>query len=407
MIGVAGGRVELRHHRGEAQRPGVARVDARDERVDEPLEHLVAEPPRDGLGDGHVLVQRGGRRGQILTGPGDAGRGHEAAGLQRVEVGRHPHELRRHRTQRATAPHVRLARGGVHELAVDADLPAQVERPRDTEEEGVGAVVDEPAGERGGAQLAADPFVALDQGHGAAPGGHLVSGGQAGDAAADHDDVAHATREHPIGERADDDGIVVEHTGAGEGQIRRLGHLLRLDVEVVEHLEVVGHEPLRAHAHRRRPGRCPPSSRMTSSTSGPRHGSGVAPALCHAMLQPAPRASPAAAATCVALARSWSGYGSPARTRSGRLWAVKRTSWASGSVARRLGDGTGQEVDVLGEQVPAPDGHRDRAPGLGRLGQPALVLTHARARVVGREHEPDDRAHAPTDQLGRRVLDER
>ena len=55
--------------------------------------------------------------------------------------------------------------------------------------------------------------------------------------------------EHPIGERADDDGIVVEHAGAGEGEAGLLGHLRRLDVEVVEHLEVVGHEALRAHAH--------------------------------------------------------------------------------------------------------------------------------------------------------------
>ena len=40
----AGGRVELRDGGGQAQLVGVAGVDAADQRVDQPLERLVAEP---------------------------------------------------------------------------------------------------------------------------------------------------------------------------------------------------------------------------------------------------------------------------------------------------------------------------------------------------------------------------
>ena len=62
-----------------------------------------------------------------------------------------------------------------------------------------------------------------------------------------------------------------------------------LDVEVVDHLEVVADEALRAHEHARRRGRSPASSRITSRMSGPRHGSGVRPADCQAQRPARPR----------------------------------------------------------------------------------------------------------------------
>src|SRR6266542_6304165 len=68
---------------------------------------------------------------------------------------------------------------------------------------------------------------------------------------------------------------------------------------------------------------CPASSVITAPASGPSHGSGLWPALWKAKCHSARFAS---FATAAALARSWSGYGSPvARIRSGRLWAVNRT----------------------------------------------------------------------------------
>ena len=49
------------------------------------------------------------------------------------------------------------------------------------------------------------------------------------------------------GERGDDRRVVVHRRRAVERQPVGLRPLTRLDVEVVEHLEVIGHEPARAH----------------------------------------------------------------------------------------------------------------------------------------------------------------
>ena len=79
-----------------------------------------------------------------------------------------------------------------------------------------------------------------------------------------------------------------------------LRDLLRLDVEVVQDLQVVGDEARRAHHHA--PGRpVPASSRMTSSTGGPSQGSAVRPALCHPVVYDA---EPSRAATRSAVSRS-------------------------------------------------------------------------------------------------------
>jgi hypothetical protein len=56
----------------------------------------------------------------------------------------------------------------------------------------------------------------------------------------------------------------------------------RLDVQVVEDLQVVGDEAGGAHDHGR-PARASPSSSITDSIGGPHHGSFVRPALCHAI----------------------------------------------------------------------------------------------------------------------------
>ena len=95
---------------------------------------------------------------------------------------------------------------------------------------------------------------------------------------------------------------------------------------------------------------------MTSSTSGPRHGSGVAPALCHAMPQPADRSSPARRATSVALAPELVGVRVAGQHPLGEAVGGEEDLVGLGQRRPGLGDRVGQEVDVLGEQVPASIG---------------------------------------------------
>ncbi len=122
--------------------------------------------------------------------------------------------------------------------------------------------------------------------------------GQARDPAAhDHDLHACVTRRgreplaDDVGEHADERRVGVRHLGADETHPGLLGDRLRLDVEVVQDLEVVGDEPGRTHDHRRAPSDA--SSAITSSIGGPHQGSSVRPALCHAIVVPiAGRARP-------------------------------------------------------------------------------------------------------------------
>ena len=82
--------------------------------------------------------------------------GHDARRAERREVGRHAeHEPVRQASERAVPPHVGGGCRGRHQRRVDAELAAQVEAPRHTGEERVGAFVDRPAGERRRGDLAA------------------------------------------------------------------------------------------------------------------------------------------------------------------------------------------------------------------------------------------------------------
>ena len=74
---------------------------------------------------------------------------------------------------------------------------------------------------------------------------------------------------------------------------------------------------------------------------------------------------------------------------------MKRTSWASGSVARASATAPARKSTYSGSRCQLSMGTAVARPGLGRLGQPALVLAHARARVVRGEDEADDRAQRP------------
>ena len=163
--------------------------------------------------------------------------------------------------------------------SVEAELLAEPGGLGPAGQEGVGGHVDPSAGERSrtaasrpaGRRPRAPPPRATATGAGA---GHQLPGrGQAGDAAPDHRhgagvgpaswgstagaDVRRGPADH-LGQHAEEAGVVVERRGPGEGHPDRPGHLVGLDVEVVEDLEVVGDEAHRAHHHRGGPLRRPP-----------------------------------------------------------------------------------------------------------------------------------------------------
>src|SRR5215207_11424589 len=54
---------------------------------------------------------------------------------------------------------------------------------------------------------------------------------------------------HPVGQGGEHGGLVVDRRRAGEGEPQVGGEPGGVHVEVVEDLQVVGHEPLRAHEH--------------------------------------------------------------------------------------------------------------------------------------------------------------
>ncbi len=56
-------------------------------------------------------------------------------------------------------------------------------------------------------------------------------------------------RQHAVGQSGEHGGIVVQDAGSRERQPELGGEASSLDVEVVEHLEVVGDESLRTHQH--------------------------------------------------------------------------------------------------------------------------------------------------------------
>jgi hypothetical protein len=131
--------------------------------------------------------------------------------------------------------------------------------------------------------------------------------------------------------------------------------------------------------------------------SGPRHGSGVRPALCQASAQVFQLPSP----TCSA------GVGVVDQDALGQRVGGEEHLVVVGQRGRRVAHGAGQELDVGRFQVPMVDGLVDDAVGVTGLGGAALVLAHREPRVVRGQHQTD---RSP-DALGRErrdgVFDER
>ncbi len=192
-------------------------------------------------------------RARSAARPLDARGGEDAGGGHGVEVGGHAEQLfGRQPPQGALAPHERRARRGRHQVGGEAQLAAQLDRVGHPGQEGVGRLVDQAVAEGGGPELAAHPVAGLDHHHRRAPAHALPGGGQPADAPADDRQV---DPRHPAaartagGEGGHHRGLVVDGGGAGEGQAPLGGQRGGVDVEVVEDLQVVGHEALRAHQH--------------------------------------------------------------------------------------------------------------------------------------------------------------
>ena len=220
--------------------------------------------------------------------------------------------------------------------------------------------------------------------------GQLPGGGQAADTTADDDhptappcQSAPSAVDHDPGQHPDEGGIVVQRRGAGVGDPDRGGHGGQLDVEVVEHLEMVGHEADRAHHHGVDRPRRPASRRTTSRTSGRARARGAARALPghRPVVEPGGRRPPAGRTRPTARGRC---RRSPDPLGEG-VGGEDHAGAARATAARRA------DVPARSRRVPV---RRTRADGCEaasrpRRRRPARGTRRAHGRRVGGEHETD------------------
>ena len=237
---------ELGRDGSHAQPVAVAGVDAAEQRVDEPLEHVVTELRAHQRADRDVVVRSERRRGRMHVHVGsvtmpDARSASRSVGTPSTSPSGSRRSAPSHHTYAADV-------AGDTSVAVDAELAAQLEAPRHTGEERVGAVVDQPAGERRRASL--PPNRSAPRGRRLArpaAAGELVRGGQPGDAAAHDRDPLHGRQRLALGgQRGEHLGVVVEHAVRAKASPDVAAPSAGHDVEVVQDLEVIGDEALRA-----------------------------------------------------------------------------------------------------------------------------------------------------------------
>ena len=270
-------------------------------------------------------------------------------------------------------------------------------------EEGVAALVDVvDTAERRRRDLAAErraclPHLDLDV-------GVLDEGdgrGEAGDTAADDEHPARHAAIHPArtasvctrcGERSDHGRVVVDACGAVEREAVRDGAVSGLDVEVVQHLEVVGHEPDGRHDDA--------LDRIGAGGEGvdrPRGCRGRATARGCAR-----RSASRSASRCPRRGRvgrppprPWraAGRGTGRRDsmiRDGSEWAVNTTRVFAGIAARRARRSADEEVDERRLDRPRLDAGGGDAVRLGRGAHAPEVLADRIGGVVRCEHDAGD-----------------
>ena len=186
--------------RGQAQRVGVGRVDAGDQRLGDPLERLPPEPAPHKVAE--ALVAAGAaRQDKVERHPELAGPGEEPRAQKRPEAGGGQElEALRERMEPATEQHEDPAEAvvGPDEPVLEVEPPAERQRPRLLRQEGVGPGLDQEAVHVLGRDGAAEPRPRLDErrldGRPALPCQlrRVVGGGQPADAAPDDDQPSHA-----------------------------------------------------------------------------------------------------------------------------------------------------------------------------------------------------------------------
>ncbi len=174
-------RGDLRRGRAQGERVGMTGVHPAEQRLDEPVEHVTAQPLGDERRDRDILV---GHRDDVRVDIGDAGRG------QRVDVSRDAHDRRRHRSQGAMRPDRRGDRAGVDHLRVETDGVDEVERLGPAGEHRLRTEVERQVADRAELELAAEAIRSLEHDDLGTADGQLVRRSEAGHATAD-DRYAH------------------------------------------------------------------------------------------------------------------------------------------------------------------------------------------------------------------------
>ena len=182
-------RPELRHGRPRGQPPGVAGVHPAEQRLDEPVDDLVAEPGRDLVADRDVLVERR-RRGQGSRARSRATSRGEHPARPSSRVGGHAHQRARGSGRRA--PRVQTEADGRRRGDQSSAAPtrARGRRPRAAGRASPRHRRRRVPGDRSRRSLPpsrSPPSSTVTCGRARVE--HVERGGQAGDAAADDDDV--------------------------------------------------------------------------------------------------------------------------------------------------------------------------------------------------------------------------
>ena len=184
---------ELRQGRVQRELVGVAGVHTPEQRLDEPVDDLTAEPCGHEGAERDVATDRGAGQHVVQRDPGQARQGDHPAGGQRAQVAGDAHQLSRgQRPHRSPAPHGRPGDSRVHDVVAEPGRVHQRERLRPPGEQRLGAGVHGDAGDLGQCQLAADRGGPFEDRHVHLARGPLEQrerGRESGDPAADHDDV--------------------------------------------------------------------------------------------------------------------------------------------------------------------------------------------------------------------------
>ena len=152
-----GVRRELRHGRVEGQQVGAARVDAAEQRLDQPVHDRPAQPGTDEPADRDVVADVCRGQPPVERDPGELPRCEQAAGRERAQVGRHSHHRAGgHRTQATAAPDGRGRGRCIDQVRAEAGGSHQRRPLGATQQQRLGALVDRHAGDVGDPQLAAD-----------------------------------------------------------------------------------------------------------------------------------------------------------------------------------------------------------------------------------------------------------